>query len=109
MKIMKRSLIIFVALISCFSMTSCEKFLESRDKSSVLEDKLFTNREGFEEALYGIYGLLGTQPLYGAYFSLLPEGMGQGYRVIPESNNIGIFQKVMLHMHSDDGPAGLYK
>ena len=52
MEMMKKSLLLFITLIS---MISCEEFLESRDKSSVLEDKLFTNREGFEEALYGIY------------------------------------------------------
>ena len=105
MEMMKKSLLLFITLIS---MISCEEFLESRDKSSVLEDKLFTNREGFEEALYGIYEQLGAEPLYGVYMSFIPDGLAQCYRLIPESSNIGNVQKMMLHMHNDDGPALLY-
>lgn len=106
MKIIIRSLILFIALIS---MVSCDKFLESRDKSSVLEDKLFTNKEGFEEALYGIYEQLGAQPLYGVYFSFVPDAQAQLYKVIPEHNTINLAQKVMLHMNTDDGPATMYQ
>ena len=98
---MKKSLLLFITLIS---MISCEEFLESREKSSVLEDILFTNREGFEEALYGIYEQLGAEPLYGVYMSFIPDGLAQCYRLIPESSNIGNVQKMMLHMHNDDGP-----
>ena len=48
MKIIKVNILLcLLALV----LGSCEDFLESRDKGQVLEEKLFVNKEGVEEAM----------------------------------------------------------
>lgn len=69
----------FILFLSIISLCSCEDFLESRDKSQILENKLFVNQEGVEEAMYGIYYRLAHQNLYGARLSLLPDVMANCY------------------------------
>ena len=49
--------IVLVFLLGVF-FSSCEDFLTARDKSSILEDDLFTDQEGIEEAMYGLYETL---------------------------------------------------
>lgn len=57
----------------------CDDFLTSRDKSTVLENNLFTDREGVEDALYGIYAGLAKEELYGVYVPFEMDFLAQFY------------------------------
>ena len=57
----------------------CDDFLTSRDKSTVLENKLFTNREGVEDALYGIYAGLAQSTVYGVDVPFWMDFLAQFY------------------------------
>ena len=57
----------------------CDDFLTSRDKSQVLEKELFTDREGVEDALYGIYSGLAKSGLYGAEVAYRLDLLAQFY------------------------------
>ena len=57
----------------------CDDFLTSRDKSQVLEKELFTDREGVEDALYGIYAGLAKSGLYGAEIAYRLDLLAQFY------------------------------
>ncbi|MBD8971556.1 MAG: hypothetical protein EGR93_08360 [Prevotella sp.] len=46
--------------------TSCDDFLDVRPKSEKVEDDLFKSPDGFESAIYGVYGSLqASTALYG--------------------------------------------
>ncbi len=62
MKIMRINILL---CLLAFTFASCENFLESRDKAQVLEEKLFVNQEGVEEAMYGLYLNMGSGILWG--------------------------------------------
>lgn len=62
MKIYKN---ILIALLACFSTISCEKWLDVQPKSEIKQDKLFESESGFQEALMGVYVLMGREQLYG--------------------------------------------
>lgn len=47
------------------AMTSCDDFLDVRPKGEKVEDDLFKDASGFEDAIYGVYGSLTTEALYG--------------------------------------------
>lgn len=47
------------------AMTSCDDFLDVRPKGEKVEDDLFKDSSGFEDAIYGVYGSLVTETLYG--------------------------------------------
>lgn len=46
-------------------LSSCEKFLDVETKSTVREESLFKNEQGFQDALNGVYLNLGSSSLYG--------------------------------------------
>ena len=64
---MKKLAILWI--LAVLLLGGCDDFLTSRDKSQVLEKVLFTDREGVEDALYGIYAGLAKSGLYGAEMS----------------------------------------
>lgn len=45
--------------------TSCDDFLDVRPKSEKVEKDLFSNADGFESAIYGVYGSMQVAGLYG--------------------------------------------
>lgn len=45
--------------------TGCDDYLDVRPKSEKVEKDLFKNAEGFESAIYGVYGSMQTSSLYG--------------------------------------------
>ncbi len=56
----------YILLISCFALTySCDNFLDVRPEGEVVNNELFKNAEGFEDAIYGVYSTLGTSGYYG--------------------------------------------
>ena len=67
MKIIKVNILLcLLALV----LGSCEDFLESRDKGQVLEEKLFVNKEGVEEAMYGLYYTIGAGEVVAATYNV---------------------------------------
>lgn len=54
-----------VLLLTLVTFGSCEKFLDVQLKTSVREDDLFVNEQGFQDALTGVYLNLGSASLYG--------------------------------------------
>lgn len=64
MKIMSKIKSLLLALI-CFSMLSCESWLQVKSEDRIMEDNLYNNPEGFITALNGIYIDLMNPSLYG--------------------------------------------
>lgn len=53
-------------LFAAVMFTSCDDFLDVRPKSEKVEDDLFKSPDGFESAIYGVYGSLqASTALYG--------------------------------------------
>ncbi len=46
-------------------LTSCDDFLDVRPDSQKLESDLFSTPQGFEDAIYGVYGSMQSTSLYG--------------------------------------------
>lgn len=56
-----------IALLSILAIgaTSCDDFLDVRPKGEKVENDQFKNAKGFEDAIYGVYGSMGNEALYG--------------------------------------------
>ena len=50
---------------------SCEKWLEATSSSQIADSKLFSTRNGFHEALIGVYLKMGQPAAYGANYTFL--------------------------------------
>jgi len=55
----------FALLLGAALLTSCDDFLDVRPKSEKVEDDLFKDADGFESAIYGVYGSMQVTNLYG--------------------------------------------
>ena len=64
MKTMKKINILLICLMA-ISLISCDDFLDVRPKAEKLERDLFKNAQGFEDAIYGVYGSLASTSMYG--------------------------------------------
>lgn len=60
---MKTYVIILLSLL--LTCNACENFLDVRPEGQVVNNALFSNAEGFEDALYGVYGSMAGASLYG--------------------------------------------
>ncbi len=80
---MKKLAILWI--LAVLLLGGCDDFLTSRDKSQVLEKVLFTDREGVEDALYGIYAGLAKSGLYGAEMSYRLDLLAQFYEPLTSS------------------------
>ncbi|MDI3321484.1 RagB/SusD family nutrient uptake outer membrane protein [Pinibacter soli] len=58
-------LVVFLALISALSFSSCQKWVNVPPQLQVDQNELFANEQGFRDALNGIYLQMGSQSLYG--------------------------------------------
>ncbi|MCL2561973.1 MAG: RagB/SusD family nutrient uptake outer membrane protein [Rikenellaceae bacterium] len=55
----------FLTIILLLANCSCEGFLDVRPQGEVVNNELFKNAEGFEDALYGVYATLAGEDFYG--------------------------------------------
>ena len=62
---MKGLSIMIGCIALALSVTSCDSFLEVRPKAEKVEEDLFSNAQGFEDAIYGVYGSMQQSSLYG--------------------------------------------
>ncbi len=81
-------------------MTSCNEWLDIQPEASVSEKELFSTREGFYEALNGIYTRSSQADLYGGEFSVgTPGVLAQNY-----SNSVydyTHYEKTSLYEYTD--------
>jgi len=62
---MKKIIIQLVIAVNCLSIVSCDDFLDINPESEVVNDDMFSNKRGIEDAIYGIYGEMKKNSLYG--------------------------------------------
>ncbi len=62
---MKKNIAIILGVFLMFSLGSCKKWLEINPEDRIMEEKLFSNREGFMTALNGVYIEMNNSTLYG--------------------------------------------
>ena len=56
----------YILIIFCFTLHySCDSFLDVRPEGEVVNNELFKNAEGFEDAIYGVYSTLAGPSYYG--------------------------------------------
>ena len=67
MKRLIKYIMVFTIFSSVFS--SCDKWLEATSKTELPEDKLFSTRTGFLEALTGVYITMGDNYAYGGSYT----------------------------------------
>src|SRR5690606_11524019 len=80
MSIMKVKIISYLLLIASLSMAGCKKWLDVSPNTEIREKLLFSDEQGFKDAMIGIYTLLGNANTYGTNLSMgVIEGMGQRY------------------------------
>ncbi len=64
----------------CISAGSCSNFLNVNPKGEVFDDDMFSDDEGYQDALYGIYSELGTgENLYAGNFLTMAETMSWNF------------------------------
>lgn len=61
---MKKIYLTLVCLMA-LAASSCSDFLDVRPKGEKVEGDLFEDAQGFEDAIYGVYGYMGIKSLYG--------------------------------------------
>lgn len=75
---MRRTYITYIILCLGLILNSCDDFLDVNPDSEVVNDDLFSNAEGVEDALNGIYSSLNKENLYGKKLAWeLPEVLSQ--------------------------------
>jgi hypothetical protein len=61
--------IIIILFTATLLFASCDKFLDVNPKAEVINKDMFSNKQGCEDALWGLYGELKSTSLYGEYFN----------------------------------------
>ena len=75
-----KHIFIFSLLITGFTFSSCQDWLDVKPKTSVNEEDLFSREIGFKEALTGIYVQMAGTDMYGRQLSYgLPDRLAQRY------------------------------
>ncbi|WEK18991.1 MAG: RagB/SusD family nutrient uptake outer membrane protein [Candidatus Pedobacter colombiensis] len=99
---MKR-LIIKIGFLFLVTMTcsSCNKWLEIQPEDRFTEEQVFSNQQGFEDTMNGIYLRISGNSLYGDNLTLsLLDVLAQSYMV---SSSIGPFKEVISYNYADKG------
>lgn len=64
-----KNILLFI-IITSLALSGCSKWLDVKPKTLVEPDQLFASERGFEDAMYGVYTLLGSASLYGDQLSM---------------------------------------
>lgn len=68
---------------------SCEDWFDVTPKSQVKEEALFSSESGFQDALFGVYSLMGTTDIYGGNSTMgLMDILAQNYSELNSINNM---------------------
>ena len=68
--------------------TACDDFLDINPQGEVVDKDLFTSTKGFEDAIYGCYGYLTNENLYGRDLSWCVLDMQAQYFAVDKDNEI---------------------
>lgn len=60
---------IYTLIIISLLFTSCNDFLDVKQKGNATENEMFSDVQGYREAMYGVYASLAAENLYGAKLS----------------------------------------
>lgn len=76
------------ALICLTTLTGCSDWLDVSPKTEIRETTLFSDEEGFKDAVSGVYILLGQTSLYGLQASMyVPEFLAHTWTIPTESTD----------------------
>lgn len=76
----KNKIGLLIILLAVFSFTACKKWIDAPAPMQVDQDKLFSNEQGFTDALNAVYLQMGSRNLYGRDLSFgLVSVMGRSY------------------------------
>src|SRR6187549_722839 len=86
---MKRIIYTSVTLVAMmFALTGCKKWLDVSPKTEIREKILFSDEQGFKDAMIGIYTLLGGANTYGTNLTIgVLDGMAQRYNSIATTHS----------------------
>lgn len=82
MNALKYILLSFIILCS-----SCDDFLDVRPEGEVVNDELFKDAQGFEDALYGVYSFLNKDELYGKNLTFYVNDVAAQYLISNDDND----------------------
>ena len=95
---MKRILSHIILMIVFFSAVSCDKWLEGTSSSQVSDEKMFSTKSGFHEALTGVYISMASPDCYGRNFTFYANELSAVSYNTVESNTF----KIWLQHSFDD-------
>ncbi len=76
-----KKIFLLLITISIF-LASCNKFLDVNPKAEVINDDMFKTKQGCEDAVWGLYGQLKANSLYGEYMNWgIFDALAQNLRV----------------------------
>jgi hypothetical protein len=76
----KNKICFLIVLMAALSFTACKKWIDAPAPMQVDQDKLFSNEQGFTDALNAVYLQMGSRNLYGRDLSFgLLSVMGRSY------------------------------
>lgn len=85
---MKKIYLTIIGLLALAATSSCSDFLDVHPKGEKVEDDIFENAKGFEDAIYGVYGYMGVNSLYGMDMVWgIPELMAQNLSCTSQTGN----------------------
>lgn len=103
MKIKKYNILIVAVLASLF--TACESYLDVEPKGTADENKMFSNFNGFRDAMYGAYSSIAKSELYGKNLSYgFVDELAQLYYNDAEAGKEGgnmLLKKVISYSYND--------
>lgn len=74
-----RSCLLYIAILPLLLLSSCNNWLKIDPDDRVMEQKLFSSREGFITALNGVYVEMSSSVLYGGQMLVIPDILAQYY------------------------------
>lgn len=80
-------LLLTALLLLSGTLVGCNKFLDVQPKGTLPEDMQFSDEQGFKDALYGVYALMGDKALYGENLTYgFVDKLGQMFEYFNTSN-----------------------
>ncbi|MDE7373974.1 MAG: RagB/SusD family nutrient uptake outer membrane protein [Odoribacter sp.] len=82
-----RSCLLYIAILPLLLLSSCNNWLKIEPDDRVMEQKLFSSREGFITALNGVYIEMSSSVLYGGQMLVIPDVLAQYYKAAMPSEH----------------------
>lgn len=103
-----RNIIIHTLLsLSLLSLGSCDKWIDVAPKTSIEEERMFSNELGFKEALNGVYLLMGDPAIYGRELTFGMTDVLGGMYVLSTTNGSLTYRQFQSGLYANVGPEAL--